>query len=122
MLEKVDTLVVDKTGTLTEGKPSWRPCTPLRLDGSEVLRLAAARSSRAASTRWPPQSSQAPRARIAACHRAAKISSPSPGKGVRAPWTGRRVSLGNSTLLGATRHRLGRLSERPGSFAAEVRR
>ncbi|MBI4465609.1 MAG: heavy metal translocating P-type ATPase [Acidobacteria bacterium] len=42
ILEKVDTLVVDKTGTLTEGKPRL---TALRVlagwDESEVLRLAA---------------------------------------------------------------------------------
>jgi P-type Cu+ transporter len=35
-LEKVDTLVVDKTGTLTEGKPKL-----VRADDPEVLRLAA---------------------------------------------------------------------------------
>ena len=62
VLEKVDTLVVDKTGTLTEGKP--------RL----VVRRAAARavmkptccvspraSNAGASIRWPPPSSPAPK-------------------------------------------------------------
>ncbi len=42
ILEKVDTLVVDKTGTLTEGKP--RLSSIVTLDGatdSEILRLAA---------------------------------------------------------------------------------
>src|SRR5579863_1226709 len=42
ILEKVDTLVVDKTGTLTEGKPRLTTVTPrgdLRAD--ELLRLAA---------------------------------------------------------------------------------
>ncbi len=42
VLEKVDTLVVDKTGTLTEGKP--RLVSVMALDGydeAEVLRLAA---------------------------------------------------------------------------------
>jgi Cu+-exporting ATPase len=41
-MEKVDTLVVDKTGTLTEGKPAVvadRDCGRVR--GQEVLRLAA---------------------------------------------------------------------------------
>ncbi|RIV80910.1 cadmium-translocating P-type ATPase [Aurantiacibacter xanthus] len=41
-MEKVDTLVVDKTGTLTEGKPSVTKLVPLGgLDEEELLRLAA---------------------------------------------------------------------------------
>jgi Cu+-exporting ATPase len=42
VLEKVDTLVVDKTGTLTEGKPRLASVHPLPgWDVAEVLRLAA---------------------------------------------------------------------------------
>ena len=51
-MESVDTLVIDKTGTLTEGKP--KVVSVIAADGfdeSELLRLAA-RSSRAASIRW----------------------------------------------------------------------
>ncbi|MEQ1854221.1 MAG: heavy metal translocating P-type ATPase, partial [Chthoniobacteraceae bacterium] len=41
-LEKVDTLVVDKTGTLTEGKPRLVDVLPVPpLDAKELLRLAA---------------------------------------------------------------------------------
>lgn len=41
-LEKVTTLVVDKTGTLTEGKPRLTDVLPVEgLDGRELLRLAA---------------------------------------------------------------------------------
>src|SRR6185312_3875026 len=41
-MEKVDTLVVDKTGTLTEGKPSVTAVIPLPgFDEGEVLRFAA---------------------------------------------------------------------------------
>jgi Cu+-exporting ATPase len=41
-MEKVDTLVVDKTGTLTEGKPKLVSVTALAgFDESEVLRLGA---------------------------------------------------------------------------------
>jgi len=42
ILEKVDTLVVDKTGTLTEGKPSVESVVTISgLDESELVRLAA---------------------------------------------------------------------------------
>ena len=42
VMEKVDTLVVDKTGTLTEGKPSVTSVVPAAgLDENELLRLAA---------------------------------------------------------------------------------
>jgi Cu+-exporting ATPase len=42
VLEKVDTLVVDKTGTLTEGKPRLASVVPAEgSDEAEVLRLAA---------------------------------------------------------------------------------
>jgi P-type Cu+ transporter len=45
LLRKVDTLVVDKTGTLTEGKPQLTAVVPAegpeKLDESELLRLAA---------------------------------------------------------------------------------
>ena len=42
ILEKVDTLVVDKTGTLTEGKPRLTTAKALgNLDEAELLRLAA---------------------------------------------------------------------------------
>ena len=42
ILRKVDTLVVDKTGTLTEGKPSLVSVSPVDgFDGNELLMLAA---------------------------------------------------------------------------------
>ncbi|MDP1632909.1 MAG: heavy metal translocating P-type ATPase [Caulobacter sp.] len=40
-LEKVDVLVVDKTGTLTEGKPALTGIRALGMDEDELLRLAA---------------------------------------------------------------------------------
>ena len=40
-LEKVDTLVVDKTGTLTEGKASVTSVVPVGLEKNELLRFAA---------------------------------------------------------------------------------
>ena len=67
VLRSVDTLVVDKTGTLTEGKPALvggacrRPASTRR----RLLRAGRERSSAAASTRWRRRSSRA--RRRAAC-------------------------------------------------------
>ena len=56
ILERVDTLVVDKTGTLTEGKPRLVSIVPaVGQDESELLRWPPA-SSRQASIRWPRRS------------------------------------------------------------------
>ena len=55
-MEKVDTLVVDKTGTLTEGKPAVTAIVPAAgFAEAEVLRLAASveRGERASAGRWP---------------------------------------------------------------------
>jgi P-type Cu+ transporter len=41
LLEKVETLVVDKTGTLTEGRPRLVSVVANGIDGREVVRLAA---------------------------------------------------------------------------------
>ena len=61
-LAAVDTLVVDKTGTLTEGKPALtgvEAATGLRAD-DEVLRLAAALEARQRASRSPRRSCAAP--------------------------------------------------------------
>ena len=86
-MEKVDTLVVDKTGTLTEGKPSVTGIFPAAgIEENELLRLAAA---------------------VVAAANARKIVLPvvtdfdSPvGKGVHGMVEDRRIALGNATFLG----------------------
>jgi Cu+-exporting ATPase len=94
-LEKVDTLVVDKTGTLTEGRP--RVVTVAGEDESEVLRLAAALE----------RGSEHPLA-AAVVAAAAEKGLPLPaagefrsvtGKGVTGRIEGRAVALGNRALL-----------------------
>ena len=97
-LEKVDTLIVDKTGTLTEGKPVVTDVSPLPgFDADEVLRLAAS----------VEQSSEHPLA--AAIVAAAKAKSMKlaivtdfdapAGKGAIGTVDGKRVALGSSKFL-----------------------
>jgi Cu+-exporting ATPase len=57
---KVDTLIVDKTGTLTEGRPTFEQA--IAVSGTtmdEVLRLAAS-LDQGANIRWPMRSSAPP--------------------------------------------------------------
>ena len=97
-LEKIDTLVVDKTGTLTEGRPSLHQVLPgAGFSEQDVLRLAAAVEA----------SSEHPLARaIVDGAKARGISLPAitqfgsdPGKGVWGVVEGRKVALGNRRLV-----------------------
>jgi Cu+-exporting ATPase len=96
--EKIDTLVVDKTGTLTEGRPAITAVRTLEgLDEAEVLRLAASLE----------RASEHPLADAivrAAAERNLTLSSPgdfdSPvGKGVLGAVDGRRLALGSGKFL-----------------------
>jgi Cu+-exporting ATPase len=97
-MEKVDTLVVDKTGTLTEGKPKVVAVVPATgFEESEVLRLAAS----------VEQASEHPlAAAIVASARerglpmspVSEFDSPT-GKGAVGVVDGRRVRLGNAKFL-----------------------
>jgi Cu+-exporting ATPase len=98
-IEKVDTLVVDKTGTLTEGRPKVVAVVPaLGIAEDEALRLAAS----------VEKLSEHPLARaIVAAARDRNLVSPaasefdSPtGKGVLGVVEGHRVALGNARFLG----------------------
>ncbi len=97
-MEKVDTLVVDKTGTLTEGKPKVTAIVPAAgLSESEILPLAASLE----------RSSEHPLAAAivtAAQDRNASIQEPTDfasvtGKGVTGKIGGRSVALGNAKLM-----------------------
>jgi Cu+-exporting ATPase len=95
IFEKVDTLVVDKTGTLTEGKPALTTVIP---DDREMLQLAAS----------VEQASEHPLAAAIVAGARNRGIAPLPadrfrsitGKGVEAYVNGRRVAVGNSALLG----------------------
>jgi P-type Cu+ transporter len=97
-LEKVDTLVVDKTGTLTEGKPGV--VTVVATDGStqdDVLRLAA---SLERGSEHPLAGAVVAAATAKGLSLAGALGFQSvTGKGVTGTLDGRAVALGNEALL-----------------------
>ncbi|WP_424138440.1 heavy metal translocating P-type ATPase [Roseomonas chloroacetimidivorans] len=116
-MEKVDTLVVDKTGTLTEGKPKVVAVVPAPgLTEAEVLPLAASLE----------RSSEHPLAAAvvtAAKERGMAFGEPADfasvtGKGVTGAVDGRRVALGNARLMQELGVELGNLAAK----ADELRR
>ena len=96
-LEKVDTLVVDKTGTLTEGKPRIVSVSGRLARDQESLRLAASLE----------QASQHPLANAivgAAQEQKLKLSQPQAfraivGAGIRGVVDGHAITIGNSRLM-----------------------
>jgi Cu+-exporting ATPase len=108
-MEKVKTLVVDKTGTLTEGKPRVTAIAPASGFGEDdVLRLAASLE----------RSSEHPLAgAIVAAALARAITGEAPtdfasrtGMGVTGTVGGRRVALGNAKLMADQKVDIGDLS------------
>ena len=112
-LEKVDTLVVDKTGTLTEGKPSLSEIVALPpYSEDDVLRLAASLE----------QGSEHPlAAAIVAAARDRGLSlvpvsdfKSLTGRGIEGSVEGRRLLLGNAALISE------RLGSTPSSLQADA--
>ena len=97
-MEKVDTLVVDKTGTLTEGKPKVVAVVAAEgFDEKEVLRLAAG-IERASEHPLARAIMDAAGERSIAVPEVTGFDSPT-GKGVIGMVEGRRVVLGNANFL-----------------------
>ena len=97
-LRKIDTLIIDKTGTLTEGRPTFERTVPSSgFEADEVLRLAASLD----------QGSEHPlAATIVAAARERKLVLDKPenfesgsGIGVQGTVAGFKLVLGNSTLM-----------------------
>jgi len=98
LMRQVDTLVVDKTGTLTEGKPRLVTVQPVEgLDSDELLRLAASleRGSEHPLADAIVAGAQARELAIEAPEDFQSIT----GKGVAGRVDGRTVSFGNLALL-----------------------
>ncbi len=96
-LEKVDVLVVDKTGTLTEGRPALTGVSAVDMPEDELLRLAA---SLERSSEHPLGAAvvEAARARGLVLTEVADFDSPT-GKGVTGVVDGRRVAIGQARWL-----------------------
>ena len=97
-MRKIDTLIIDKTGTLTEGRPTFERAIPAPgFEADEVLRLAASLD----------QGSEHPLAETivrAARERGMVLDKPEnfesgSGIGVRGQVAGRQLALGNTTLM-----------------------
>ncbi len=109
-LEKVDTLIVDKTGTLTEGKPIVVSALPELQNDSEFFRLAASLE----------QASEHPLAGALlqeAAKRGLKLSPPShfelvAGQGIIGEVDGKKVAVGTPRLMSRT------ATPMPGAIAA----
>ena len=98
MMEKVDTLVVDKTGTLTEGKPKLVAIEPANgFDEAEVLQLAAAleRGSEHPLAAAIVEGAEQRKLQLPA---SADFQSHT-GMGVTGTIDGKSVALGNATLM-----------------------
>jgi Cu+-exporting ATPase len=98
VLREVDTLVVDKTGTLTEGRPELASVVPVPgLAEAELLRLAAG-LERASEH---PIAAAIARGALARGAGPAPVSGfePLPGRGVHGVVEGRAVALGSRELL-----------------------
>jgi P-type Cu+ transporter len=97
-MERVDTLVIDKTGTLTEGKPKVTAIvTAPGHDESAVLRLAAS-VERASEHPLGRAIVEAAAARNLALADATDFDAPA-GRGVVGTVEGRRIALGNARFL-----------------------
>jgi len=97
-MEKVDTLVVDKTGTLTEGKPKVVAIvTAGGFQESEILRLAAS-VERASEHPLADAVVRAAKERNLDLSKVEEFDSPT-GKGATGKVDGKTIVLGNSSFL-----------------------
>ena len=98
VLRKVDTLIVDKTGTLTEGKPKLVTVTPRHgMDEGTLLRLAASleRGSEHPLAAAIVRGAEARKVDTTEAREFQSIT----GKGVRGVVDGRTVALGNRAMM-----------------------
>ncbi len=117
LMERIDTLVVDKTGTLTEGKPRLTSIVPSQgIAESELVRLAATLEK---GSEHPLAAAIVAGAALRGIQLAElKDFESVPGKGVIGTIEGHHVALGNRELLEQQKAEPGALGDR----AEELRR
>jgi Cu+-exporting ATPase len=99
MLERIDTMVVDKTGTLTVGKPALTSVVAIDgADEGELLRLAAS-LEQVSEHPLAAAITAGAKARGLVVAKVADFQSVT-GQGVMGTIDGRRVVIGNATLMG----------------------
>jgi Cu2+-exporting ATPase len=97
-MNKVDTLIIDKTGTITEGKPSLKSCKSFgKLSDMEILQLAASIDENSEHPLADAIVAGA-KANKLELHKLENFESVT-GKGVRANYEGKKIGLGNHRLL-----------------------
>ncbi len=117
-LEKVDTLIVDKTGTLTEGKPKLMKVVTLEgFKEEEVLTCAASLEQ---GSEHPLAAAIVNGAKAKAISLATvKDFSSVTGKGVKGTVNGKQVALGNLALFDALKINPSGLKEKADEYRAE---
>jgi Cu+-exporting ATPase len=118
VLRKVDTLVVDKTGTLTEGKPKLVSVAPEDgIDEATLLRLAASleRGSEHPLAAAIVKGAEARDIELAEAQDFDSVT----GKGVKGRVDGRDVALGNRALMESLGLDAAHLAERAEELRAE---
>ncbi len=117
VLRKVDTVVVDKTGTLTMGKPQLAAVIAVGLEENELLRLAAnvEQASEHPLAAAIIGGAKARRLDVRAATDFASII----GKGVRGVVAGKLVALGNAAMLTDLGVDAGALATRADTMRAE---
>ncbi|QFQ31773.2 heavy metal translocating P-type ATPase [Janibacter melonis] len=97
-MEKIDTLVVDKTGTLTEGRPTVTHIEPISGGDPDDLLRTAATVERASEHPLAQAIVEAATAKHLTLHEVADFDSPV-GRGVTGLVEQRHVTLGNADFL-----------------------
>jgi P-type Cu+ transporter len=118
LMERLDTLVVDKTGTLTEGKPRLTVVAPIAgFDENELLRLAAS-LERGSEHPLAAAIVQGAEERSLTLTGASDFHA-EPGKGVVGTVDGRHLVVGNTALFGALGIDPGDLTEQADALRKE---
>ncbi len=117
-MRKVDTLVVDKTGTLTEGKPELATVETLGMEEPEFLGLIASleRSSEHPLAQAIVRGAESRGATFSLVENFASLT----GKGVQGTIAGRKIAVGNPALMRDLNIDLASLASRAESLRSEA--